>query len=192
MTDEGEGDHPCSEDGSCGVGLAGDFEENANAARAVDISNFDAAGERIPGEGSLQLADESTVTPVASSESTSLKIDPNPTTAETSNVDGGTSSSGRAVVIGEDMPGRVKPFADSYGYDTMPKLDPTLSESEKLSLNREWINACMDEGCTIVDLGPSPAYADYPYITSPFYALEQAEIAARNYSGWIPIWGVFD
>jgi len=74
----------------------------------------------------------------------------------------------------------------------MTNLPSDLSDTEKLSLNRAWTNARMDEGYTIVDLGPSPSYRYYPYITSPYYAMEQVEIAARNYAKWLPIWGVFD
>jgi len=66
----------------------------------------------------------------------------------------------------------------------MTNLPSDLSDTEKLSLNRAWINARMDEGYTIVRY--------YPYITSPYYAMEQVEIAARNYAKWLPIWGVFD
>jgi hypothetical protein len=90
------------------------------------------------------------------------------------------------------MEGRVKPFASQYGYETMPALSSDLSPTEKLSLNRAWINERMDQGYTIVDLGPAPGYRYYPYITSPYYGMEQAEIAARNYARWLPIWGVFD
>jgi hypothetical protein len=62
----------------------------------------------------------------------------------------------------------------------------------RMTLNRAWINIRMDEGYTIIDLGPSPNYANYPYIRSEYYAMELVEIAARDYSGWLPIWGVFD
>ncbi len=92
----------------------------------------------------------------------------------------------------KSLASQVDPFANQYGYDTMQELDPSLSTSEKLSLNRAWINTRMDEGYTIVDLGPAPTYANYPYITSDFYAMEQAEIAGRSYARWVPIWGVFD
>ncbi len=87
---------------------------------------------------------------------------------------------------------RVDAYVAKYGGETMPDLPSELPRAEKLALNRAWINARMDEGYTIVDLGPSPTYANYPYITSPYYAMEQAEIAARGYAGWLPFWGVFD
>jgi hypothetical protein len=91
-----------------------------------------------------------------------------------------------------DMKGRVVPFAEKYGYEKMERLPDTLSEQEKLTLNRAWINERMDEGYTIIDLGPSPTYPNYPYITTDFYAIELAELAARNYAGWVPMWGVVD
>lgn len=103
----------------------------------------------------------------------------------------GVTTNGRVTVIGEDM-GRVRAYASEYGGETMPSLPTELPQAEKLALNRAWINARMDEGYTIVDLGPAPSNAYYPYITSPYYAMEQAEIAGSGYAGWLPVWGVFD
>lgn len=102
---------------------------------------------------------------------------------------GGVPTKGRTIVVGEHQPS-VSRFARDHGYGTMPKLPDTMSHAEKLAANRAWIRARMDEGYWIVDLGPSPLKANYPYITSPYYAMESAEIAARGYSGWLPIWGV--
>jgi hypothetical protein len=118
--------------------------------------------------------------------------DTNPTTEPSSTGVATASTGDRVVVIGEDMPGRVKPLASQYGYETMRDLPSNIPETEKLSLNREWINSRMDEGYTIVDLGPARGYPFYPYISSPYYAMEQVEIAARNYARWLPVWGVFD
>jgi hypothetical protein len=103
-------------------------------------------------------------------------------------------SSERVVVIDEDM-GRVSQFASDNGYETMPTLPEDMSYSDKMSANRAWINGCMDEGCTIVDIGPAPnnpRYPGYPYISSPFYAMEQADLAGRNYLRWIIMWGVVE
>ena len=41
-------------------------------------------------------------------------------------------------------------------------------------------------------MGPAPGREFYPYITSDFYAMEQALLAARNYARWLAIWGVLD
>ncbi len=101
------------------------------------------------------------------------------------------SSGGRVAVIGENMEGRVKSFASQYGYETMRDLPNSMPKTEKLSLNREWINSRMDKGYTIIDLGPARGYANYPYITGD-YAIEQIELAARNCVRWLPMWGVFD
>jgi len=49
----------------------------------------------------------------------------------------------------------------------------------------------MDEGYTIVDLGPAPGRANYPYITSDFYRMELGQILGRSDQGWLPIWGEF-
>jgi hypothetical protein len=94
---------------------------------------------------------------------------------------------GRVVVIGEDMPGRVKPFAARYGYETMPDLPP----GNRLAANRAWINARMDEGYTIIDIGPAPGREFYPSLTSNYYIMEHYEIVARNYPRYLPVWGMF-
>jgi hypothetical protein len=87
------------------------------------------------------------------------------------------------------MEGRVKPFASQYGYEHFETESPP---SKWMSENRAWINSRMDQGYTIVDLRPAPGRAYYPYITSDFYAMEQVELAARNYARWLPMWGVLD
>ncbi len=97
----------------------------------------------------------------------------------------------RIAVIGEDM-NRVDAYVAEHGGETMFDLPTELPQAEKLAWNRAWINARMEEGYTIVDLGPSPTYTSYPYVTSPYYAMELAEIAGRGYTGWLPVWGVFD
>jgi len=138
-------------------------------------------------DGSLGSGEPATIT-VTVSDSTPT-IDTTPTTISDVST---PSITGRVAVIGEDMAGRVKPFADQYGYESMPPFPEGLSQEEKLSLNRAWINGRMDEGYTLIDLGPAPTYANYPYITSDFYAIEQVEIVARGYLRWLPVWGVFD
>jgi hypothetical protein len=103
---------------------------------------------------------------------------------------GGVPIKGRTAVIGERM-SRVRAFAGEYGYETMPNLPRSMPTAEKLAANRAWIRARMDEGYTIVDLGPAPGYANYPYITSPYYRMELEQILGRGYGGWLPIWGAF-
>ncbi len=95
--------------------------------------------------------------------------------------------SGKTVVIGEKM-SRVRAVAERYGYETMPDIPP----GNRLAANRIWINARMDEGYTIIDIGPAPGNKFYPSITSKYYIMEQYEIMARDYPRYLPIWGVFD
>jgi hypothetical protein len=85
------------------------------------------------------------------------------------------------------MPGRVKPFAAKYGYETMPDLPP----GNRLAANRAWINARMDQGYSIIDLGPAPGRPFYPAASSKYYIMEQYEIMARNYPWYYPLMGVF-
>jgi hypothetical protein len=84
-----------------------------------------------------------------------------------------------AVVIGEDMRGRVIPAASGLGagyYDP-----PTAPSSEWMENNRRWINDRMDEGCVFYDCGPAPGRSNYPSATSEFYQMELNEIAKRGY-----------
>lgn len=84
-----------------------------------------------------------------------------------------------AVVIGEDMRGRVIPAASGLGagyYDP-----PAAPRSEWMENNRRWINDRMDEGCVFYDCGPAPGRSNYPSATSEFYQMELNEIAKRGY-----------
>ena len=74
---------------------------------------------------------------------------------------------------------RVRPFASKYGAEVMPNLPP----GNRLAANRAWINRLMDEGYTIVDIGPTS-------LTSKYYIMELYEISARNYPRYLPFWGV--
>jgi hypothetical protein len=84
-----------------------------------------------------------------------------------------------AIVIGEDMEGRVIPTAEELGADYYaPEEAPPDQWMEN---NRQWINSRMDEGCTIYDCGPAPGNENYPDPTSPYYQMELDEIAKRGY-----------
>ena len=94
----------------------------------------------------------------------------------TESVPGGSN---RAIVIGEDMEGRVIPKARELGagyYDP-----PVAPRNQWMENNRQWINDRMDEGCTIYNWGPAPGRANYSNPTSPYYQMELDEIAKRNY-----------
>ncbi len=88
----------------------------------------------------------------------------------------------KVAVIGEGMEKRVKPFAAKYGGEVMPDLP----KGNRLAANRAWINQKMDEGYTIVDLGPK---GDCPM--SKYYIMELGEIANRGYEKYLPVWGIF-
>jgi hypothetical protein len=89
------------------------------------------------------------------------------------------SPGGRAIVIGEDMEGRVIPKANELGADYYDP--PAAPRDQWMENNRKWINDRMDEGCTIYDCGPAPGRANYPSPTSPYYQMELDEIAKRSY-----------
>jgi hypothetical protein len=89
------------------------------------------------------------------------------------------SPGGRAIVIGEDMEGRVIPKANELGADYYDP--PAAPRDQWMENNRKWINDRMDEGCTIYDCGPAPGRASYPNPTSPYYQMELDEIAKRSY-----------
>jgi len=105
-----------------------------------------------------------------------------PTSAVTAAEAGGAGE--RAIVIGEDMEGRVIPKSRELGADV---YDPSAApESEWMENNRKWINDRMDDGCTIYDCGAAPGRANYPNPTSPYYQMELDEIAKRGYpTTWV-------
>jgi RHS repeat-associated protein len=85
----------------------------------------------------------------------------------------------RAVVIGEDMQGRVIPTAKALGVDW---YRPRGSNPETwMRNNRRWINKQMDQGCRIFDCGPAPGRTNYPGPTSPSYKMELDQIRQRSY-----------
>lgn len=84
------------------------------------------------------------------------------------------------VVIGEDMEGRVIPYAQATGHGWYVP-DSNLPPEEWMEANRQWINQKMNEGAQIINIGPSPNNPNYPDITSEYYRMERNEIAARGY-----------
>ena len=83
------------------------------------------------------------------------------------------------IVIGENM-GMVMDHADNIGADYYGGLGRSGTEGEYLVDNIAFINEKMDQGYTIIDIGPSPNYDNYPNITSIYYATEITHIANRN------------
>lgn len=47
--------------------------------------------------------------------------------------------------------------------------------------NRYWINEMMNQGRGVVDIGAAPGRANFPAATSPWYAMEQDQVAQRAY-----------
>ena len=79
----------------------------------------------------------------------------------------------------EDMEGRVIPKANELGANYYKP--PVAPEQEWMINNRKWINARMDEGCTIYNCGAALGRANYPDATSPYYQMELDQIARRGY-----------
>ncbi|MGH2358836.1 MAG: RHS repeat-associated core domain-containing protein, partial [Candidatus Limnocylindria bacterium] len=91
---------------------------------------------------------------------------------------------GRPVVIGENMPGRVMPDAQRMGADfySPPRID---NPAQSMAHNRYWINEQMNQGRGMIDVGPAPGRAGFPEPTSPWYAMERAQIAERGYPWYV-------
>jgi len=86
---------------------------------------------------------------------------------------------GPRVVIGESM-NRVRGAADEIGADVYrpPHFD---NDTVSMAHNRYWINEQMNQGNTIVDIGPAPGRANYPEPTSPWYQMERDELQRRDH-----------
>ena len=52
--------------------------------------------------------------------------------------------------------------------------------------NVKFIKEKMNQGYTIIDIGPSPTRANYPGITSPYYGAEIIHIATHNSIAGVP------
>ena len=91
-------------------------------------------------------------------------------------------------VVGDDM-GRVEAFTKRYGYEYFNEYAPP---GRRIAATRNWINARMDQGYTIVDIGPAPGRQFYPYPTGRYYRVELLEIGNRNYERYLPMWGMIN
>jgi hypothetical protein len=92
------------------------------------------------------------------------------------------------VVIGENMPDRVLPTAQTLndlGYDvhTWPAENfhstPGNLDPRDIEANRSWLRYWTRQDATIVDLGIDPTRD--PSVRSPFYAMEYRSI----YENWV-------
>ena len=92
-----------------------------------------------------------------------------------------------AVVIGEFQP-RVVATATAMGAGSYEA--PAGAPRYLWMRNNElWINAVMDQECKIFDIGALPGRANFPWPTSPYYAMELQQIRLRDYPT-TPIVGV--
>jgi hypothetical protein len=83
------------------------------------------------------------------------------------------------LVIGENMNDRVIPYAKTRKADWYePK--PSLTRDGALIENTQFIVQQMNQGVTIIDIGPQPGRANYPLPTSPFYTTEVIHVYGRN------------
>jgi hypothetical protein len=95
----------------------------------------------------------------------------------------------RPIVIGENVPARVKPFAKLIDADYYkPGPDPAgLSGSElkayRLDQNRSWMRARMAEGRQIYDMGVDPLRS----ARSRYYRMESGE--AKPYMNYTSVNG---
>jgi RHS repeat-associated protein len=89
-------------------------------------------------------------------------------------------SADRPVVIGEAMQARVIPAAQKLGADWY-QPPAFANDAQSLAHNRYWINEMMNQGRGIVDIGAAPGRANFPAATSPWYAMEQDQVAQRAY-----------
>lgn len=83
------------------------------------------------------------------------------------------------LVIGEGMDDRVIPYAKARNADWYVPTQG-LSYGESLNENTKLIIQKMDQGYTIIDIGPKPGRANYTLPTSDFYLTEVAHVYGRN------------
>ena len=89
------------------------------------------------------------------------------------------SGNEKTLVIGEAMEARVIPYAKENGALWFVPSEG-LSYEEALNENTKFIIEKMDQGYTIIDIGPQPGRANYPLPTSDFYLTEVIHVYGRN------------
>ena len=89
------------------------------------------------------------------------------------------SGNEKTLVIGENMADRVIPYAKANGAEWFVPSEG-LSYEEALEENTKFIIEKMDQGYTIIDIGPQPGRANYPLPTSDFYLTEVIHVYGRN------------
>ncbi len=84
------------------------------------------------------------------------------------------------VAIGEDMRGRVIPWATKNGADRYRGAWTT--RERRMNHKQHWIQAQRAIGRPIIDLGQDPGRLNYPNPTSRYYGLEVQE--AQGYPNY--------
>ena len=90
------------------------------------------------------------------------------------------------LVIGEDMQFRVIPYARKHGHDWYgPKTELPLGHTAKqmavsIDENIGFVVEKMNQGYTIIDIGPQQGRTNYPLPTSPWYMAEVVHVWTRN------------
>jgi RHS repeat-associated protein len=79
------------------------------------------------------------------------------------------------VVIGRNMNGRVIPFAQQNGFDYY-QPGPPGTPAENLAANQQWLQSMIDEGRTIIDIGPG---LNNP-TPSPYYNMESSLVSENS------------
>jgi hypothetical protein len=87
---------------------------------------------------------------------------------------------GPLVVMGEDMANRVRPMGTSIHAEWYDP-PPFSNDAQSLAHNRYWINEQMNQGKTLIDIGPAYGRPGYPGPSSPWYKMELDEVARRHY-----------
>jgi hypothetical protein len=171
------------------VGLAGPLLVPGHSVVHAGSYTYDLATiERVDAEsiGAVHTASVLLRGPLDESVSPSVEVRDTPTTSLSRSVATGTAGELRPAVIGEGMPNRVVPYAEQNGYVTYPGVDNPASYTydELLAHNRAQVQSWVDEGRTIIDIGPEPGRAYHPMETSPNYGMEHNIV--RGYPGYQP------
>lgn len=80
------------------------------------------------------------------------------------------------VVIGENMAGRVLPFANQIGAETY-QPGPYLNFVDSMQQQQAWIQQVASQSRAIIDIGPDLARPNF----SPYYDLETTTLEDMNY-----------